>query len=70
VVGVAVDLDDEALRAPDGVDLVAGDPGVGLGRREAGPADLLESFRSASERVRVGSARVACFSAVARGWRG
>jgi hypothetical protein len=70
VLGVAVDLDDEAAGAPDGIDLVAGDPGVRLGRRQPAFRIRSTSFRSASERVRVGSVRVACFSAFTPGWWG
>jgi hypothetical protein len=33
---IAVELDDEAVSLPHGVDLVAGDELVGLGQREAG----------------------------------
>ena len=39
---VAVDLDDEAVGGPEEVDLVAGDPHVGLGLGQAGRADELE----------------------------
>jgi hypothetical protein len=44
VVGVAVELDDEPLVAPHGVDLVAGDALVDLGAGEAVAVDEAEEL--------------------------
>jgi hypothetical protein len=60
VEGVAVDLDDEVVPAPEEVDLVAGELDVGLGLGQAGRSDQLEqtSFRLGSRERRVRLDRV------------
>jgi hypothetical protein len=48
---VAVELGDQPLRAPEHVDLIAGDGGVDLGQRESIPADESQE-RVLEERAR------------------